>query len=241
MLCVCGELIALRFLFCSDFNILYTGGVFTIKNNNSKEHLVNEEIGSGLKIPSSKVLRVVGPDGEQLGLIPYAAALNSAYDRGLDLVLIAQQADPPVCRMMDYGRFRFERDKKDKETKKKQQVIEIKEIQLTCLIDVNDFNTKGNHARRFLSEGNKVKVLVKFRGRQMAHQEIGRDLLAKFAEHCAEFGTIEKMPLMEGRQMIMFLAPIKSTVKTAPKPAAKPVEDGASRQTDGDEPVKEQK
>ena len=162
-----------------------------------------------MRIPGSKVLRVIGPDGEQLGLIPYAAALNSAYERGLDLVLIAQQADPPVCRIMDYGRFKFERDKKEKEAKKKQQVIEIKEIQLSCHIDIGDFNTKGNHARRFLSEGNKVKVIVKFRGRQLAHTEIGRELLDRFAEYCAEFGTIENPPLMEAWQLLLFLAPIK--------------------------------
>lgn len=169
-----------------------------------------------MRIPGSKVLRVIGPDGEQLGLIPYAAALNNAYERGLDLVLIAQQADPPVCRIMDYGRFKFERDKKEKEAKKKQQVIEIKEIQLSCHIDIGDFNTKGNHARRFLSEGNKVKVIVKFRGRQLAHTEIGRELLDRFAEYCAEFGTIEKPPLMEGRAMVMFLAPIKPVQAKGP-------------------------
>jgi translation initiation factor IF-3 len=204
--------------------------------------MVNEEIGSGLKISGSKILRVVGAEGEQLGLISYASALNGAYEKGLDLVLITQQADPPVCRMMDYGRFRFERDKKDKEAKKKQQVIEIKEIQLSCHIDIGDFNTKGNHARRFLADGNKVKVIVKFRGRQMTHLEIGRELLDKFAEYCAEFGTIDKTPIMEGRTMIMFMAPVKTMPVKAQsaKPAAAdtPAEVGTTAQNA--EPVQKQ-
>ncbi len=140
-------------------------------------------------------------------------------------MLIAQQADPPVCRIMDYGRFKFERDKKEKEAKKKQQLIEVKEIQLSCHIDVGDFNTKGNHARRFLCDGNKVKVSVRFRGRQMTHLDIGRDLLDKFAEYCAEFGTIEKAPVLEGRTMIMYLAPIKNTPA---KGTAKPKSGAAS-------------
>jgi len=191
-----------------------------------------------LRIPGSKILRVIGPDGEQLGLIPYTAALNNAYDRGLDLVLIAQHADPPVCRIMDYGRFKFERDKKEKEAKKRQQVIEIKEIQLSCHIDVGDFNTKGNHARRFLSDGNKVKVIVKFRGRQLAHTEIGRELLDRFAEYCVEYGTIEKPPVMEGRTMVMFLAPIKTAQG---KGSAKQKGDAASAAAQGADSDKAEK
>ena len=112
---------------------------------------------------------------------------------------------------MDYGKFKFERDKKEKEAKKKQQRIDIKEVQLSCLIDTNDFNTKANNAKRFLKNGDKVKVVVRFRGRQMAHQDIGRDLLARFAETCAEFGTPEKAPNLEGRSMIMFILPAKQT------------------------------
>ena len=181
-----------------------------------------------MHIPGSKILRVVGPDGEQLGLIPYATELNTEYAGGLDLVIIAQKAEPHVCRIMDYGRFKFERDKKEKEAKKKQQVIEIKEVQLSCHIDIGDFNTKGNHARRFLSEGNKVQVSVRFRGRQLAHTDIGRDLLNRFAEYCAEFGTVERPPKMEGRTMIMFLAPIKATqAKGSTKPKSDPATDAA--------------
>ena len=230
-----GERNALRFFVLTKIynNIIliffnFYGGVSAIKGNNSKEYLINEEIGKELKLAPNKTLRVVGPDGEQLGLVPYSSALNNAFDKGLDLVLIAQQADPPVCRIMDYGRFKFERDKKDKEANKKQQIIEIKEIQLSCRIDVNDFNTKGNHARRFLAEGNKVKVIVKFRGRQMSHLEFGRDLLVKFAEFCAETGTVDKAPLLEGRSMIMFLAPIKTVQTKSAKKQANTVESAES-------------
>lgn len=164
------------------------------------------------------MVRVIGPDAEQMGLLSLANAQNAAYERGLDLVLIAPQADPPVCKIIDYGRFRFERDKKDKEAKKKQQIIEIKEIQLSCHIDTNDFNTKANHARRFLTDGDKVKVIVRFKGRQMSHLEIGRGLLTRFTEACADVGNVDKAPLLEGRSIIMFLGPIKqpsSSDKTA--------------------------
>lgn len=138
-------------------------------------------------------------------------AQNTAYDRGLDLVLIAPQGEPPVCRIMDYGKFRFERDKKEKEARKKQQIAEIKEIQLSCHIDVNDFNTKVNHALRFLGNGDKVRVMVKFRGRQITHSELGVELLKKFEQACAEKGTVEKAPAIEGRSMIMFISPLKPT------------------------------
>ncbi len=157
------------------------------------------------------MVRVIGPDSEQMGLLSLINAQNAAYERGLDLVLIAPQADPPVCKIIDYGRFRFERDKKDKEAKKKQQVIDIKEIQLSCHIDTNDFNTKVNHARRFLISGDKVKVIVRFKGRQMSHLDIGRGLLTRFTEACVDIANIDKAPLLEGRSLIMFLAPIKQS------------------------------
>jgi len=181
------------------------------------------------------MLRVVGNEGEQLGMLTYAAALDLAYEKGVDLVLIAPQAEPPVCRIMDYGKFRFERDKKEKEAKKKQQTVDIKEIQLTCRIDTNDFNTKLSHAKKFLSGGDKVKVIVKFKGRQMAHQEIGRDLLAKFEEACAEHGTVEKRPVLEGRAMSMMVVPLKASAKAKPKAekaAEKPVEEQKEQTTE---------
>ena len=173
------------------------------------------------------MLRVVGIEGEQLGMLKYADALDLAYDKGVDLVLIAPQADPPVCRVMDYGKFRFDQDKKEKEARKKQQTVEIKEIQLTCRIDTNDFNTKAGHAKKFLTGGDKVRVVVKFKGRQMAHLDIGRELLAKFEEACAEVGTVEKRPLLEGRAMSMLIVPVKNT--PAPKAKApKPDKTGES-------------
>jgi translation initiation factor IF-3 len=177
--------------------------------NNSKEMTINEAIFTLPGFSKQKQVRVIGADGEQVGVITAAAALESAYDKGYDLVLMAPQGDPPVCRIMDYGKFRFERDKKEKEAKKKQQIVETKEIQLSCRIDVNDFNTKVNHAHRFLTGGDKVKVMVRFRGRQLSHVELGAELLKKFEEACAEKGTVDKAPAMEGRSMIMFLNPIK--------------------------------
>lgn len=138
------------------------------------------------------------------------AALRTAYDRGLDLVLMSAQSQPPVCRIMDYGKFRFEREKKEKEAKKKQTTIELKEVQLSCRIEQNDFNTKVKHALRFLGDGNKVKVALRFRGREMTHQDIGRELLAQFAEACAESGTVDKQPILDGRVMTMIITPIKN-------------------------------
>ena len=168
------------------------------------DHQLNEEI-------RDKEVRLIGENGETLGeKVSATQALKMAYDRGLDLVLIAPQATPPVCRIMDYGKYRFDREKKEKEARKKQKVIEIKEIQLTCLIDTNDFNTKVNHARRFLTDGNKVKVMVKFKGRQMSRQDVGKELLERFQEACSDLGAPEKAAVLDGRNMIMFIAPAKT-------------------------------
>ncbi len=152
---------------------------------------------------------MIGPDGNPIGVTGFERALHIAYEHDLDLVLIAPQAEPPVCRVMDYGKFRFERDKREKEAKKKQQTVEVKEIQLSCRIDTNDFNTKLNHAHRFLQSGNKVRVVVKFKGRQMTHTDIGADLLARFEEACKEFGVVDKKPKLEGRFLSMLIAPVK--------------------------------
>ena len=167
----------------------------------------------------------------------FGSALSKAAEDGYDLVAIAPQADPPVCRIMDYGKFRFERDKKDKEARKKQQIADIKEVQLSCHIDTNDFNTKVNHATRFLSDGDKVKVVVKFKGRQMSHLDIGRELLSKFAEAVSEIGTVDKLPLLEGRAMTMFIAPQK--VKVEAKKPGKPSEGEAQTEAE-DTPKPEQ-
>lgn len=134
-------------------------------------------------------------------------AQRIATEKNLDLVKIAPQAAPPVCRIMDYGKYRFEQAKREKEARKNQKIVEIKEVRLSLNIDTNDFNTKVNHGLRFLKDGNKVKVSLRFRGREMAHQQLGETLMTRFAEACAEFGSVEKNPKLEGRSMIMFLAP----------------------------------
>lgn len=134
-------------------------------------------------------------------------ALSIADSKGMDLVKIAPQAKPPVCKVMDYGKYKFELAKKEKENRKNQKVINVKEVQLSPSIDTNDFNTKCNHAIRFLKNGDKVKVTVRFRGREVTHSEIGETLLLRFAEQAKEFGTLDKAPKLEGRNMTMFLMP----------------------------------
>ena len=163
-------------------------------------HQINEEI-------TDKEIRLIGNEGEQLGIMSAEEALRIATEQDLDLVKIAPGSNPPVCKIMDYGKFRFEQTKKEKDAKKNQRVIEIKEIRMSPGIDVGDFNTKLKNAQKFLADGNRVKVSVRFRGREMAHTEIGRDLLTKFAEQCAEVANMEKAAKMEGRNMSIFLAP----------------------------------
>ncbi len=135
-------------------------------------------------------------------------ALSLAYDKGLDLVMMSAQANPPVCKIMDYGKYRFDREKKEKEAKKKQQVVELKEIQLSPRIDTHDFETKAKQACKFLSSGNKVRVVMRFRGREMSHMAIGREIIDKFAEICSEVGTVDKKPSVDGRMMSMVISPI---------------------------------
>ena len=167
------------------------------------EHQLNEEI-------RDKEVRVIGDDGEQLGVMSAADAQKLAYEKDLDLVKIAPNATPPVCKIMDYGKFRFEQMKKEKEAKKNQHVMEIKEVRMSPNIDTNDFNVKLKNAQKFLKEGNRVKVTVRFRGREMAHTSIGETLLKQFGEQCAEVATVEKNPKLDGRHMTMFLSPQKA-------------------------------
>ena len=166
------------------------------------EHQINEEI-------RDKEVRLISDDGEQLGIVPIQQAQDIAVEKGMDLVKIAPQAKPPVCKIMDYGKFRFEQAKREKEARKNQRVVEIKEIRLTPNIDIGDLNTKVKNACRFLKDGDKVKVSVRFRGREVTHSSLGQDLLHRFAELCSECSTVEKQPKLEGRQMLMFLAPAK--------------------------------
>lgn len=164
------------------------------------EHQLNEEI-------RDKEIRVIGADGAQLGIMSSADAQRMAYEKDLDLVKIAPNATPPVCKIMDYGKFRFEQLKKEKEAKKNQRVVEIKEVRMSPNIDTNDFNVKLKNAQKFLKEGNRVKVTVRFRGREMAHTSIGEVLLKQFGEQCAEVAAVEKNPKLDGRHMTMFLSP----------------------------------
>ena len=156
-----------------------------------------------------KEVRLIDEHGAQVGVVPTSRAIELSDKAGLDLVMIAPKAEVPVCRIMDYGKFRFEKIKKDKEAKKNQKVVEVKEIRFSPKIDVNDFNTKLKAAQKFLTNGDKVKVTVRFRGREMAHTKIGLELVKKFAEGANEFGVLEKEAKLEGQQMIMFLAPDK--------------------------------
>jgi len=175
-------------------------------------HQINEEI-------TDRELRLIGSEGEQLGIMSAAAALKIAEEHGLDLVKIAPGSNPPVCRIMDYGKFRFEQTKKEKEAKKNQRVIEIKEIRMSPGIDTNDFNTKLKNGQKFLADGDRLKVSVRFRGREMAHTEIGETLLRDFADKCAEIANLDKAPKLEGRSMSIFLSP---KPVTPPKKPAKP-------------------
>ena len=175
-------------------------------------HQINEEI-------TDKEIRLIGNEGEQLGIMSAEEALRIATERDLDLVKIAPGSNPPVCKIMDYGKYRFEQTKKEKDAKKNQRVIEIKEIRMSPGIGDNDFNTKLKNGQKFLNDGNRVKVSVRFRGREMAHTDIGEVLLRNFAEKCADIANLDKAPKLEGRNMSMFLSP---KPQTPPKKPAKP-------------------
>jgi translation initiation factor IF-3 len=201
---------------CRSSALILFPEVFPIANI---DHQINDEI-------QDAEVRLIGENGEQLGIMPSAEALKIAEEHGYDLVKIAPNANPPVCRVMDYGKFRFEQTKKEKEAKKNQRVIEIKEIRMSPGIDTNDFNTKLKNAQKFLGDGDRVKVSVRFRGREMAHTEIGADLLKDFAEKCAEIANMDKAPKLEGRNMSMFLSPKPAA------PAKKPAKPKQPKQTE---------
>jgi translation initiation factor IF-3 len=163
-------------------------------------HELNENIGD-------KEIRLIGAAGEQLGIMAPAQALRIAEEQNLDLVKISPQAKPPVCKLMNYGKFRFEQSKREKEARKNQHVVEIKEIRMSPGIDIGDFNTKLRNAQKFIADGNRVKVSVRFRGREMAHTDIGRDLLTRFAAECTEVANLDRPAKLEGRMMSIFLSP----------------------------------
>ncbi len=188
-----------RFYFCAE------GGVII-----SKDWKINDEI-------RAKEVRLVGDDGEQMGIVPTSEALSIAEERELDLVEVAPSAKPPVCRFMDYGKFKFEQGKREKEAKKKQKVISIKEVKMRPNIEDHDFDVKSKNARKFLSAGDKLKFTVMFRGREITHPELGMRLAEKFAEELSDISVIEKPAKVEGRNMTMILVPKKEHETQAKK------------------------
>ena len=162
--------------------------------------MINEEI-------HDREVRIVDSNGEQLGVFQIREALALAEEKQLDLVKIAPQARPPVCKLMDYGKYRFEQSKKERELRKNQKVITVKEVRLSATIEDHDIDVRFKNAVKFLQEGNKVKVTIRFRGRQITHSEIGREVMTEFAERIKEYGTVDKAPMIEGRNMSMIIAP----------------------------------
>ena len=194
-------------------------GCFAIS---AKELFINDDI-------RAKEVRLLDENGDQLGIKSLDEANEYAFEKGVDLVCIAPQATPPVCRAMDYGKYRYEQHKREKEQQKKQQTVVIKEVHLSCRIDKHDFETMANRAIKFLNEGNKVRVTLRFKGREMAHQDLGKEVMMKFAETCSEVSTLDKKPTLEGRQLMMFLVPVKGAAKKTEKAqkAEAPAEEAA--------------
>jgi translation initiation factor IF-3 len=191
---MCADAIGIRILLFSGF---YYRRCFDIS---STAYQINEEI-------RDKEVRLIGEDGAQLGIMSVAEAMKIAVEQDLDLVKIAPGSTPPVCKIMDYGKYRFEQAKRDKEARRNQHIVEVKEIRMSPGIGINDFNTKLKNGQKFLQDGDRLKVTVRFRGREMAHTNIGEELLKKFAEECSEYATVDKNPKLEGRFMAMFLSP----------------------------------
>ena len=187
--------------------------VRSISSRYRDEVQVNEAI-------RAREVRLIGPDGQQIGIVPLREALRIAREANLDLVNVAPQANPPVCRIMDYGKYRFEQSKKERESRKKQKTVEIKEVRFSPTIDEHDFQTKLRHIRSFLEDGDKVKCTLRFRGRQITHADLGQEVMQRIAEAVADLATVERKPLMEGRQLIMILAPRQA--RTAASPAREP-------------------
>ncbi len=165
-----------------------------------KELQINEEI-------REREVRLIDADGSQLGVMPTRRALDIAMERKLDLVNVAPTAKPPVCKILDYGKYKYELAKKEKEARKNQKTITVKEVRMTPNIDTHDLEVKARRATEFLRNGDKVKVSVRFRGRQLGHTDLGREVLDEFVEMVSDYSVVEKKPVMEGRSMVMFLAP----------------------------------
>ena len=195
-------------VFCAYGIFLYVFFIWRYKaiSTNNKDLPINEEI----KVPE---VRLIGSNNEQLGVMKIEEARAYAENNNVDLVLIAPTATPPVCRAIDYGKFCFERDKREKEAKKKQVIVKVKEIQLSCRIEKHDFDTRVNQAKKFLADGDKVKAVVRFKGREMTHTELGKEVILKFQESLSGIGNAEKKPVLEGRYMSIVLSPVKQDKK----------------------------
>ena len=180
------------------FFCLIGSTVFLWRCKTISDLMINEQI-------RDKEVRLIGEEGQQLGIMSAKEAMKLAEEAGLDLVKIAPTAKPPVCKIVDYGKYKYEQVRKEKEAKKKQKVIEVKEIRLSPNIDTNDLNTKVNAARKFLTKGDKVKITLRFRGREMAHMNSSKHILDDFAENLSDVAVVEKAPKVEGRSMTMFL------------------------------------
>jgi translation initiation factor IF-3 len=178
-------------------------------------------------------VRLIDENGEQVGIIPTFDALQMARERGLDLVEVAPNAMPPVCRLMDYGKYRYEQSRKERESRRHQHIVELKEVRIRPKIDDHDLETKGRQAARFLDGGDKVKVTVLFRGREMAHPDLGRALLDQLADQLRPHGSIEQAPRMEGRTMIMILAPLKAKGSAAERERERARDRDRARDTEG--------
>ena len=181
--------------FCNPL-FIFSGGEFLI----SKDWRVNEDI-------RVKEVRLVSEDGEQLGIVPIREALAMAEEKSVDLVEVAPSAKPPVCRLMNYGRFKFEQSKREKESRKKQKIISIKEVKMRPNIEEHDFQVKAKNARKFLTAGDKLKFTIMFRGRQITHPELGEKLCIQLAKELSDISAVEKSPKVEGRNMVMILVP----------------------------------
>jgi len=188
----------------------------------NNEPMINEEI-------NDREVRLIGSGGEQLGVMSSRAAMQKAEEAGLDLVKIVPGAQPPVCKLMDYDKHRFEQSKRERELRKNQRIVELKEVQLSATIEENDVQTKFKNAVKFLEAGDKVKVSIRFRGRQIAHTNIGMQIMLDFAKRIEEYGNVERRPLMEGRNMIMIIAPKAEKKSFAERSQARKAQEAADK------------
>ncbi|MBR1724360.1 MAG: translation initiation factor IF-3 [Ruminococcus sp.] len=196
--CGCGSLSSASVFVLPPSGRLIHNRRCTVINN--KDYKINEDI-------REREVRVVDSEGNQLGVMATKDALEKAYSEDKDLVKIAPNANPPVCKIMDYGKFLFEQQKREKEARRNQKVMDVKEIKMSSTIDTHDFETKVNQARKFLGGGDRLKVEVRFRKRTVAHPQFGEELLKKFAAEISDIGVVDKQPKMEGRSFLMFVSP----------------------------------